>query len=261
MERLLPEMVRKVFKERNGFSFEENVLMVCLTGSQSHGMSTPSSDVDFFGVVLPPPGYLLGLKSFDHWDPKDLGLDIKIYSLRKYVSLLLKNNPNVLETIWLRKEFYCPVDTSEVFYELQDMRDKFSSLRAYHSLSGYAHDQLGRLETSRYSRTMGAKRKALVDKFGFDPKNAAHLIRLYRMGIEFVETGVLNVYRDKDREELLACKRGEWSLEAVKNEAAIRSIQMKEMKDHTPLPAEPNEKEVGEWLIDVTLELVQKGGT
>ena len=261
MVRLLPEAVLKAFKERNGFDFAERAVMVCRTGSQSHGMATLDSDEDFFGVVVPPVNFLFGLRSFDHWDPKDLGLDFKVYSLRKYVNLLLKNNPNVLETLWLRDEFYCPVDTYDVFRQLQQIRDKFSSLRAYHSLSGYAYDQLKRLETSRYSREMGAKRKALVDRFGFDPKNAAHLIRLYRMGAEFVETGVLNVYREDDREELLAVKRGEWSLAQVKSEAERLRSYMKAIKEQSLLPLEPDELIVEKWLVDTTLKLVQKVGT
>lgn len=65
---------------------------------------------------------------------------------------------------------------------------------------------------------MGAKRKELVKKVGHDAKNAAHLIRLLRMGIEFLVEGELHVER-ADAEQLLAIKRGEWSLERVKEEA------------------------------------------
>jgi len=219
-------------------------------------MATPTSDEDFLAVVVPPVERLFGLSGFDHWDPKDVGLDFKVYSLRKYVGLLLKNNPNVLETLWLRDEFYCPFDTKSTFYELRDMRDSFSSLRAYHSLSGYAYDQLKRLETSRYSREMGAARKALVDKFGFDPKNASHLLRLYRMGVEFVETGVLNVYRE-DRDELMSVKLGEWSLAQVKAEAECLRTAMKAAKEKTPLPAEPETGEVEAWLVNTMLTYVQ----
>jgi len=52
---------------------------------------------------------------------------------------------------------------------------------------------------------MGAKRKSLVEKFGYDTKNAAHLILLLRMGIEFLSVGVLHVKRH-DAQELLEIK-------------------------------------------------------
>jgi len=69
-----------------------------------------------------------------------------------------------------------------------------------------------------YHGHMGEKRKKLVDKFGYDTKNAAHLIRLLRMGIEFLKDGELYVERF-DAGELLSIKRGEWALEAVNKEA------------------------------------------
>lgn len=57
---------------------------------------------------------------------------------------------------------------------------------------------------------MGERRKALVRRHGYDTKNAAHLIRLLRMGIEFLQSGELLVDRSgHDAGELLAIKRGE----------------------------------------------------
>jgi hypothetical protein len=53
---------------------------------------------------------------------------------------------------------------------------------------------------------------------GYDAKNAAHLIRLLRMGIEFLIEGELHVSR-ADAPQLLSIKRGEWTLEQVKAEA------------------------------------------
>lgn len=256
--RFLPETAIQKFNERVGFDFEKHVIMVCRTGSQSHGMETPTSDEDYLAIVVPPVERFFGLSTFDHWPPKPIPeVDLKVYSLRKYIGLLLKNNPNVLETLWIRIEDYCSVDTTHLFYEIMCMRHKFSSLRAYHSLSGYAYEQLRRLEVSRYSREMGAERKLLVDKFGYDPKNASHLLRLYRMGVEFVETGVLNVYRD-DAEELLSVKRGEWSLARVKSEAEGLRIKMKEVKEKTPLPKDPETEYIEKWLVETMTQYVKE---
>jgi hypothetical protein len=65
---------------------------------------------------------------------------------------------------------------------------------------------------------MGQKRRELVRRVGYDAKNAAHLIRLLRMGIEFLTEGTMHVER-ADAPELLDIKRGGWSLERVKAEA------------------------------------------
>lgn len=54
---------------------------------------------------------------------------------------------------------------------------------------------------------MGGKRKQLVLEYGYDCKNAAHLIRLLRMCVEFLDTGTLVVKRP-DAAELLSIKTG-----------------------------------------------------
>jgi hypothetical protein len=62
---------------------------------------------------------------------------------------------------------------------------------------------------------MGQKRRELVRRVGYDAKNAAHLIRLLRMGIEFLTEGTIHVER-QDAPELLSIKRGDWPLGSVK---------------------------------------------
>src|SRR2546426_550851 len=79
--------------------------------------------------------------------------------------------------------------------------------------------QFRKLHHEHFSGYMGEKRKAIVRKYQYDVKNAAHLIRLLRMGIEFLETGQLQVFRTTDAEELKRIKRGEWTLEEVKQQA------------------------------------------
>lgn len=246
----LPQLVLDKFQEQVGFSLTRHAFMVCRGGSATHGTKLSTSDDDFFGVVVPPANRLIGLHGFDGWEPAGLGIDVRIYSLRKYIALLLKNNPNVLETLWLRPEDY-DAYTSIGFYKLKSIRDIFSSMRAYHSFTGYAFDQLGRLETSRYSRNMGEKRKLMVDQFGYDPKNAAHLIRLFRSGIEFVRTAELTVYRP-DAAELIEIKQGKWSLAQVKAEGERLAKEMKAAKEFAVLPDEPDDVVAETFLINMT---------
>jgi hypothetical protein len=77
-----------------------------------------------------------------------------------------------------------------------------------------------KLHREHFSGYMGEKRKAMVRKYQYDVKNAAHLIRLLRMGSEFITTGTLQAYRTTDADELKVIKRGGWTLDQVKAEAA-----------------------------------------
>jgi predicted nucleotidyltransferase len=116
------------------------------------------------------------------------------------------------------------------------------------------HDLLVRfqkLHRSHFSGYMGEKRKAVVRRYRYDVKNAAHLIRLLRMGAEFLETGRLCVYRIHDAEELKAIKRGRWTLEQVKGEAERLFAAIEQSHQHSPLPENPDEEGANELLIEL----------
>lgn len=100
---------------------------------------------------------------------------------------------------------------------------------------------------------MGDKRKRLVVELGYDSKNAAHCIRLLRMCLEFLTTGNMHVYRPDagDDQELLAIKRGQWSLEQVKKEAYDLFQAARDARDKSPLPDEPNRNRIEDLLIEM----------
>lgn len=108
-----------------------------------------------------------------------------------------------------------------------------------------------KLHQSHFSGYMGEKRKAMVRKYQYDVKNAAHLIRLLRMGTEFLRTGTLQVYRTDDADELKAIKRGEWTLEEVKAEAERLFHGIEEARVASSLPPEPDAGAANALLMSV----------
>lgn len=101
---------------------------------------------------------------------------------------------------------------------------------------------------------MGDKRKHLVLEHGYDSKNAAHLIRLLRMCIEFMDTGMLQVTRTSDREELLAIKSGKWPLVDVKALAEQLFVESKNARDRSTLPDSPQYEKAEELLVNMIRE-------
>lgn len=97
---------------------------------------------------------------------------------------------------------------------------------------------------------MGARRKALVEKHGFDPKNASHTIRLLRMGAEFLRDGELRVWCD-DAEELLEIKRGEWPLERIDAEAERLFKVAEEEHARSKLPERPDRGSAEKLLVEL----------
>ena len=98
---------------------------------------------------------------------------------------------------------------------------------------------------------MGDKRKHLVLEIGYDSKNSANCIRLLKMAKEFLADGIMRVVRKDDREELLAIKAGKWKLEHIKSYAEQLFSDVKEAHVKSPLPTEPNFKEVEKLLISL----------
>lgn len=97
---------------------------------------------------------------------------------------------------------------------------------------------------------MGDKRKQLVLEHGYDSKNAAHLIRLLRMCVEFMKTGEMIVKRP-DAAELLDIKRGRWALAAVKQLSTDLWADAKSAQDASVLPQEPNREEAEKLLVEL----------
>lgn len=210
---------KNIVRETPGLS-EWNI-MTCYRGSIAHGMYTENGidDKDIMAVCVPPLDYYFGLKQYHSKGTHEImrnEWDIVIYEARKMLGLLAKGNPNVLMTLWLESNHY--ITTSKAWQMVVDNRYLFVGKHVYHSFTGYAHSQLTRMTHHAFEGYMGQKRKALVEKFGYDTKNAAHLIRLLNMGIEFLTEGRLYVLRP-DAQMLLSIKRGEWTLEHVQAEA------------------------------------------
>ena len=97
---------------------------------------------------------------------------------------------------------------------------------------------------------MGQKRRELVRRVGYDAKNAAHLIRLLRMGIEFLTEGTLHVER-ADAPELLSIKRGEWALDKVKTEAERLFQLSQEAYVRSSLPSEPDRSRAEQLCVEM----------
>lgn len=97
---------------------------------------------------------------------------------------------------------------------------------------------------------MGEKRKALTEQHGYDTKNAAHLIRLLRMGIEFLETGEMQVRR-KDADDLIAIKRGEWSRGEVEQTSTDLFTRAKKAVQKSPLPEYPDKEKANEVCMEI----------
>lgn len=239
--------------EYEKFDIRNGTFLLGYMGSQSHGTWIPPQDggiddKDVMGVCIPPKEYFYGLRKFEQLDTWVEEFDIVIYDIRKYFRLLLKSNPNVIGLLWLNRTGY--IKTTPMANRLIESREIFSSKKIYKSFTGYAYSQLKKMGVKKHEGYMGEKRKQLVERFGYDTKNAAHLIRLLRMGIEFLCTGELNVLRP-DAKQLMSIKRGEFALEKIHSMSEGLFDDARSALINCTLPDEPDYLAAEKLLMDI----------
>lgn len=240
----------------------KNLIFLGYRGSIAHGTYVPQEDPDsiddkdLMGVFVAPPEHYIGLAKVRKPDGERSDVherfineyDAVSYEIRKFINLLLKGNPNVFSALWLTEKHV--IFQNEAWRLLTENKDMFVSRQAYHAFIGYAHDQFKRMTHFHFEGYMGQKRKELVQRFGYDTKNASHLIRLLKMGIEFLIEGKLNVER-ADAAQLLAIKRGEWTLDRVKEESNRLFALAEEAYVRSSLPNQPDEERAEQILMKI----------
>lgn len=235
-------------------------IITAYRGSIAHGLYIPNQDVnsiddkDIISICIPPIRYYFGLEEYGSRgtrEIKDKEWDIVVYEFKKCINLLIQGNPNILSILWLDKDSYIKI--KDEGRQLITASNLFIGKHVYHSFVGYAKGQLHRMTHLSFQGYMGEKRKRLVRKFGYDTKNAGHLIRLLRMGIEFLNHGRLLVKR-KDAEELLSIKKGEWSLNQVEKEANILFKKAEQAYIKSKLPDKPNYDKINALCVDILKE-------
>lgn len=112
------------------------ILFETLSGSRAYGLDTPESDTDIKGVFILPKEDFYGF----HYVPQvnNPTSDIVFYELGRFLELLEKNNPNLLEMLF--------VDDQDIIYK-HPLFDRvkpeiFLSRLCRGTFAGYAVDQI-----------------------------------------------------------------------------------------------------------------------
>lgn len=168
----------------------ESTILLVQTGSHAYGISTKDSDIDIYGVCIPPIEYLfphttgeiLGfgrqIKRFDQFQqegiigPDKKTYDVSIYNIAKFFQLCLDNNPNMIDVLFVPND--CILHQTEIGKHILENNRLFLHKGCYYKFMGYAHSQWKKIK----NKNPIGKRKQVVDEFGFDLKYASHLVRL-----------------------------------------------------------------------------------
>lgn len=238
----------------------DNTQYLTIVGSQAYGVSADSSDCDIYGFTIPPKelvfphlkGEIFGFgrhtQHFETWqqhhvDDKEARkqYDFQIYSIVRYFSLCMDNNPNMIDSLFTPAN--CVIHSTQVAEVVRENRKMFLHKGSWHKFKGYAYSQMHKMSTKEPE----GKRKERVNEFGFDTKFAYHVVRLLNEVEQIMVEGDLDLQRN--REQLKSIRRGEWTQDQITQYFTDKEKILEETYSKSTLPYGPDEEKIKDLLL------------
>lgn len=223
------DKVRQIIKASGELIFAQR------SGSWSFNLSLPTSDKDYFGVFVAPDPLHIPTQSFDHTVPGSDD-DWVVYELGKYVELVLKGNPKVVEPLFATHYTFTTPTWDRVAAFLRPLVINRTTVAQYTSFASFEmKDALGKKVkaeaairkafaskngSSADSKAQGKSNDAQSDPEELTKELAAitlathgkpfyHGLRLARESLRIQKGLAPKVWMDgEDREELMAIRTG-----------------------------------------------------
>lgn len=238
------------------------VILEAVVGSTVHGTSVSDGleDLDLMAVVIESAPRFIGFNSVDTWTArtKPMGVrseagdtDWTAYGLRKYLSLALKGNPSILLGLFAPDTHIREI--SPEGHELRALAPHIVSQQAYMPFRGYMRQQHERLLGLRGQRNV--TRPELVERYGYDTKYAAHIVRLGFQGEQILLSGrIVLPMPDAQRELCIKVRTGGFSLAEVSEQIITAERRLDAAYAASTLAERPNSQRVEEWMIATYLK-------
>jgi hypothetical protein len=135
------------------------VLLDCISGSHAYNLNLPGSDIDKKGVFILPENEFYG---FDFCEQVANESNDEVYfEIRRFLELLSKNNPNILELLSTPPPF---ISSRHPLMDLIKPEDFLSKL-CLDTFAGYAQTQIKKAKglNKKINKPMGGRRKSVLD--------------------------------------------------------------------------------------------------
>ncbi len=138
-----------------------NTHYLCRMGSVAYGVSTDNSDLDIYGVAVPPKDYIFPENHIEGFDDRPLSFnvwqkhgindpsanggkgcvyDFSVYNIVSYFRLAMENNPNTIDSLFVRREHVMHI--TRAWEIVRENRKAFLHKGVVHKMRGYAYNQL-----------------------------------------------------------------------------------------------------------------------
>lgn len=135
------------------------LLFECISGSRSYNLDLPQSDTDLKGVFIAPQESFFGLVETKQINNESN--DEVYYELGRFVDLLCKSNPNIIELLAIRSEF---VQHHNPLFSLFKPK-YFLSKKCKDTFAGYAQTQIRKARglNKKMLNPMSEEKKNILD--------------------------------------------------------------------------------------------------
>lgn len=169
------ERVREHYNEALEYFPEDRIVGIFYQGSGNYGLDYEGSDVDTKLIVTPTFEDIAMNKkavSTTHIRENEEHIDFK--DIRLYIQTFRKQNLNFLEILFTKYAIINPMykDEWDRLVEAREDIAHYSPVQAIKSMKGIAMEKYHAME-HHYPARM-----AWIEKFGYDPKQLHHLIRV-----------------------------------------------------------------------------------
>jgi hypothetical protein len=136
-----------------------HILFECVAGSRAYGLNHAQSDTDIKGVFISPIHEFYGFSYVDHIN-NDTS-DISYFEIGKFIHLLCKSNPSVLELLFSPED--CIRKNSNCFKEIKP--ERFLSKQCFTSFARYAFTQIKKAKglNKKITNQFDKERKTILD--------------------------------------------------------------------------------------------------
>lgn len=237
----------------------DNTVLLAIGGSEAYGVATDTSDKDIWGITIPPrhyifpseagliPGFGTQQPNFEVWQEhhvktEKIEYDFSVYSIVKLFELARRGNPNIIDFLFVPEN--CIIHTTKVGQHIRENRKLFLSKDMWPRFKGFAFNHLKNMKNSNPT----GKRKVLYDKFGYDTKDAGHLIRCI-LALEDVLTDYdYDLRRHKDM--IKSIRNGVWTYEQVSDWFAEKEKTLETLKLTSKIPEHADEIALRKILVE-----------
>jgi predicted nucleotidyltransferase len=229
----------------------DDLILEVMMGSAAYGANTPTSDIDLYGIAIPPlsalypywgglvPLFDKGKDPFATFQKSEMQVgtqtyDVKIYSLAHFVAQAANSNPNIIDILYAPE--HSRLIESEFGAELIAARSMFVSRKLYFSYTGFSRNELHKAQTAFEKGESWRKNMYLATR------NVYQILDFLRYG-----TVELAAYTD----DLRGIRRGEFSFEELKVNVKSMLERTNTYYDSSELPYDVDRVKIRTFLSDM----------